>query len=435
MKGASSYPAAGKVLLVASNFPPVRGGSAAVYDNLAREACRRIVVLAPTLHYADGRELAGWREHDQSAPYRIVRRRLLRTPLRPVAADRGLARLGFLASGLALRIATTATVLRLAIRERARTVCVGELVAGGWMLGLLRWAPWIRTVAYVHGEELTTADSYDPDHRRARRALLAADHIVVVSRFTGQAVRALIGEAVASRKLTVIPNGVDPRRFRPRPRRADLIERYGLQDRFVFVSVCRLVEKKGVDQAIRAFARIARDDPETRFLIVGSGPFGPNLRNLAETCGVADRVIFAGEASAAALADHYRLGDVFVMPNRELADGDTEGFGLVFLEANACGLPVIAGRDGGSTDAVERGVNGLVVDGRSTDEIAAAMRRLREDAGLRERLRQGGLVRAAAADWAAKAELFLKVCTAQVSRGPRSSGDDREFMSPDVLSA
>ena len=107
---------------------------------------------------------------------------------------------------------------------------------------------------------------------------------------------------------------------------------------------------------------------------------------------------------------HYQLGDVFVMPNRRMPDGDTEGFGLVFLEANACGLPAIAGRDGGSTEAVEDGVNGLVVDGHSVDAVAAARLALREDAALYATLRRQGLAVAAASDWEVRTGAFLGVC-------------------------
>lgn len=403
-------------MLVASNFPPVCGGSAAVYDNLARQADGRIVVLAPRLSYTDGAELEGWREHDREAPYRVVRRRLLRTLLRQGPLPRGLARVELLARDLAQRVEFASALLGLAIRERARTICIGELHTGGWLLALLRWVPWIRTVAYVHGEEVTTEDSYDPVHRRARRALRLADRVVVVSRFSERAVSALIG-ASAKEKVWLIQNGVDGRRFRPQARRADLIDRYGLQGCFVFVSVCRLLEKKGVDNAIRAFALVSRKHPDSRLLIVGAGPFGPELRSLAAACGAGDRIIFAGAAPDAALVDHYCLGDVFVMPNRELANGDTEGFGLVFLEANACGLPVIAGRDGGSTDAVQHGINGLVVDGRSVEAIAEAMLLLREDPALRAGLRERGLARAAADDWNSKTATFLQVCTEARRRG------------------
>ncbi len=151
------------------------------------------------------------------------------------------------------------------------------------------------------------------------------------------------------------------------------------------------------------------------------------MRALVAALGLDGKVIFAGSVPHGELAEHYRLGDVFVMPNRELPNGDTEGFGLVFLEANGCGLPVIAGRDGGSTDAVQHGVNGLVVDGGSVDEIAHAMLLLYEDAGLRDELRRQGMARAAGADWERKTRDFLAICLEpdqlQTSRERLSSTD------------
>jgi phosphatidylinositol alpha-1,6-mannosyltransferase len=380
-----------------------------VYDMLARCGGGRVVVLAATHSYLHGGELSGWREHDAAAPYRVVRRRLLRNRLREGPAPTGLKKLGARLSDLAMRTLTAVSILRLSLAEGVRTICVGELVAGGWILTLLRFAPGVRTVAYVHGEEITTEEGWDPGRRRVRRALAAANQVVVVSRFAEQAVAELMGRRGA-RKVTLISNGVDGRRFSPQPRRADLVQRFGLEGCFVFVSVCRLLEKKGVDNAIRAFARIAPMHPDSRFLVVGAGPFAADLRELARACGLGDKVVFAGEAPVHELAAYFGLGDVFVMPNRALANGDTEGFGLVFLEANACGLPVIAGRDGGSLDAVEEGVNGLTVNGRSVEEIAASMLILREDAELRARLRKGGLARAAASDWTFRAERFLEVC-------------------------
>lgn len=400
---------AAKVLLVASNFPPVVGGSAVVYANIARRAQGQVIVLAPSLSYVDGGPLEGWREHDQAADHLVVRRPLLRSPLRsgPV---RGLGRLVAAGQELWLRFALVCALGRLVIAHGVRTVCFGELVAMSWMIALLRFVPGLRTAAYIHGEEITTRDGYDRGRRQARRALGLADEVIVVSRFTEQAVLDLLGPH-ARPKLRLIPNGVDGRRFRPQDPGDALRRTLGLEGAFVFVSVCRLLEKKGVDHAIRALAIVAADHPEVRMLVVGSGPFEDALKELARSCGVAEKVVFRGAAPDAELVDHYGLGDVFVMPNRALANGDTEGFGLVFLEANACGLPVIAGRDGGSTDAVQHGVNGLVVDGRSVDEIAEAMMLLRENRALRERLRDGGLVRAAAADWATRAEAFLDVCS------------------------
>ncbi|MBU6499429.1 MAG: glycosyltransferase family 4 protein [Rhodospirillales bacterium] len=396
------------ILLIANNFPPVRGGSAVVYDNLARGAGGRIIVLAPSIAYTDGLPTIGWREHDRMASYRVIRLPLLRTVL-DGGGEGWLRRQRFRAADLLIRLRLTATLLRLIRTERVGAVCVGELIASSWIVTLLAWLPGIRSIAYVHGEEITTDDGFDPTHRRAHDTLRAADQVVVVSRFTLGAVRALVGEGM-DRRITLIENGVDTRRFRPQEKRADLLEEYRLQDCFVFVAVCRLLEKKGIDHAIRAFARVVATHPDCRFLVVGTGAYEAALRACAREEGVAAQVVFAGDVAESDLVAHYCLGDTFVMPNRELPNGDTEGFGLVFLEANSCGVPVIAGRDGGSRDAVQDGVNGLVVNGHSVDDIAAAMGRLREDAGFRESLRRQGLAVAAAADWSGRASAFLDVC-------------------------
>jgi phosphatidylinositol alpha-1,6-mannosyltransferase len=390
------------VVLVTNNFPPVRGGSAVVYANLARCAGGRIVVVAPRIGYADGLPFIGWREHDRHAPYRVIRLPLLRTRLLE-QVPRGLARLTFLLGDAVIRLRLAAVLMWLAAAHGVRTVCIGELSASGWLLPLLR------VVIYVHGEEITTADAYDPNHAIARRSLLASDAVVVVSRFTEAAVRGLVGRAGADR-VCLIENGVDGTRFRPARKSPELLALYGLEGSFVFISVCRLLEKKGIDNTIRALARLPAASAGCRYLIVGGGPYRARLEALAAELGVQERVVFAGQVADDELVDHYRLGDVFVMPNRALPNGDTEGFGLVFLEANACGLPAIAGRDGGSPHAVQDGVNGLLVDGASVDAIAAAMTRLLEDGALRDRLRELGLEVAAKAGWGMKTQRFLNLC-------------------------
>lgn len=387
-----------RILLITNNLPPVRGGSGIVYDNLARHADGRIIVLAPRVNYQDGLVLIGWREHDRQAPYRVIRRDLLRTVLRKPPPGR--------LRDAAIRLGVLASLLRCLLRENIGAVCIGELVASAWVLAVLRLLPWITRAVYIHGEEITTRDDYDTRLERRRRALLAAHHVVVVSRFTASVVADLLGPAGRDR-IRLIENGVDIARFSPRPRPADLAGQYGLAGCFVFVSVCRLLEKKGIDHALRAFARVAAEFPDSRFLIVGDGPYRATLETIAADCGIADKVAFAGAVAEEELVDHYALGDVFVMPNRRLPNGDTEGFGLVFLEANACGLPVIAGSDGGSIDAVRDGQNGLLVDGTAIDAIAAAMLALRRDPALRAQLRQGGLAAAAAADWRNKARAFV----------------------------
>ena len=394
------------VVLVANNFPPVRGGSGAVYANLARCAAARVLVLAPRINYLDELPLIGWREYDRMAPFPVRRLPLLRTTMRE--RRRPLDKLALIARDVLIRGRLLWSLLQ-QLRRGVRAVCVGELMASGWLLHVLRPIPGIRTLVYVHGEEITTDDPYDAGSVRRRHALLAADRIVVVSRFTQRAVLLMLGEKLSGR-IVLVENGVDTTRFFPAPRDPELIARYRLDGQFVFITVCRLLEKKGVDQALRAFAELLPDHPGTRYLIVGSGPYEASLRALATTLGIDGAVEFAGNVAEHELVAHYRLGDVFVMPNRRLPDGDTEGFGLVFLEANACGLPVIAGRDGGSVDAVTHDENGLVVDGQSVPAIVDAMRRLRTDVEGRERLARLSLQAAKAADWNSRAEAFLQAC-------------------------
>jgi len=406
------------ILLVANNFPPVQGGSAVVYGALARLAAPRVRVLAPRTSYVDGLALIGWREHDRRAAspgdgrpgYRIERLDLLRTPIDGPSAGR-FGRAGFLLRDLQIRASILRTVLRNLRSGRIAALCIGELVPSGWLFAVIRklGPAGLRCVVYIHGEEITTRDDYDADWSRRRRALAAADAIIVVSRFTAAAVRDLLADIPAP-PIHLIENGVDFARFSAASQRPDLVAHYGLAGQFVFVSVCRLLEKKGIDHALRAFARLARADAGIRFLVVGSGPYADTLQAIAAAEGVADRVVFTGSVAEADLADHYALGDVFVMPNRALASGDTEGFGLVFLEANAAGLPVIAGRDGGSVDAVKDGVNGLIVDGGSIDAIEAAMRRLHDDPSLRAAISTAGIACAAAADWQVKARQFTAAC-------------------------
>jgi len=397
------------ILLIANNFPPTRGGSVVVYESLARHSAGRVIVMAPQLSYLDGLPTIGWREHDRRAPYRTIRPPLLRTLLAQDGRTGLFAELGFIAKDVQLRIRLAWRIVALIRTAGIGAVCIGELIASGWIVQLLHRFSRVRTAIYVHGEEILTDEPYDPKHERSTRVLQSADRIFVVSPFAGEAVRALVGDAHAA-KIRLIENGVDTDLFKPSPRHLDLSEAYGLGNCFVYVTVCRLLEKKGVDMAIRAFATVHARHPDTRFLVVGTGPYEDELHHLAASLGLSDAVVFAGNVSPTDLVAHYCLGDVFVMPNRALPNGDTEGFGLVFLEANACGLPVIGGRDGGTASAVHHGENGLLVNGHDEAEIAAAMLQLREDDALRARIAATGRVVAAQSGWQAKATTFMTAC-------------------------
>ena len=155
---------------------------------------------------------------------------------------------------------------------------------------------------------------------------------------------------------------------------------------------------------MRGLARLHARGEDVIYLIVGRGREEARLRELASELGLEDRVAFAGYVPDGDLPRYYRVCDLFVMPNRvtqgTALEGDIEGFGISFLEANACGKPVIGGRSGGAIEAVEEGVVGVLVDPESEEEIAAAIGTLLEDRSLARRLGENGRRRVEDAfDW------------------------------------
>jgi len=411
-KAASPLPVAGiaiseRCLLVANTFPPMTGGSAVVYDSLARFSGGRVSVLASSEDYRTGMPLPGWREFNHDAPYPLHRIPLLRTRL--LHRKAGLpGRLFGLAQDLSIRVQLVREIRRIVRADRINVICIGELVASGWLTVICRYFFGLKTIIYVHGEEVSTRIPYDSDGRRRRRSLAATDGIVAVSRFTRDTLIETMG--VPPTKIELISNGVDLNRFTPRPKRSDLLARYGLEGRKVLLTVGRLYERKGMDRVIASLPRVLAQLDGIAYLLVGDGPYRPTLEYMAEQFGVRDNVIFAGAVADTELVDHYALADVFIMANREMPDGDTEGFGLVFLEANACGIPVVAGMSGGSTDAVTNELNGLTVDGNDPAQIATAILRLFNDAALRQRLIANGTQVAHRSGWDHKVSQFLQFC-------------------------
>ncbi|HEY1411234.1 MAG TPA: glycosyltransferase, partial [Rhodopila sp.] len=209
-----------RCLVVANTFPPIHGGSAIVYDSLARFGAGRVSVLAPKEDYRDGWPIQGWREFDRSAPFKVHRIRLLRTLFLP--EDAGiLQRIRGLLADVAIRLAVLHGIGRIVRTEKIAVLCIGELVAGGWLARACRVLFGLKTVIYIHGEEISTRTDYDEGGQRRRRALNAANGVVAVSRFTRDM---LISDFdVPNRKIELVSNGVDLARFVPRPRPDDLV--------------------------------------------------------------------------------------------------------------------------------------------------------------------------------------------------------------------
>tara|TARA_R110001583_G_scaffold195457_1_gene373805 strand:+ start:4968 stop:6185 length:1218 start_codon:yes stop_codon:yes gene_type:complete len=398
-----------RCLLVASIFAPINGGSAVVYETLCRFAPEgSMVVYAPWRHYIDGNEISGWRDHDRAAPYTVYRTELIRPQMLPPPPTRLHSVWRMLSIDIPLKFRVFLEIRKIVRKHGINVVCIGELTSGSWIGIAAQRFLGCRMINYVHGEEITTETEYRFFGRQRRRYLHRTDAIVAVSRFTQDALIRLMG--VPKEKIRLIHNGVNTERFTPGPKPDFLLARHELHGKRIILSVGRVVPRKGMDVLIRAMPLVLSTTPDAHLLIVGEGEFRSILEQLTDELGLRAHVTFAGRVADTELADYYRLSDIFAMPNREMPDGDTEGFGLVFLEANACRKAVVGGRAGGAVEAVRDGENGLLADGWSVPDVADALTRLLTDSELQKRIEARGLEIALASSSRAKAEQFYDLC-------------------------
>ncbi len=413
--------AAPRCLLVAHNFPPVLGGSGAVYDSLARCAGGAIAVLTSRRDHRTGAELAGWREADAAAPFLIRRRALVRPPLAASSASGRLARRAHWPWHAFVLAASVAALVR---RQRIAAVCVCDDDTVGWLVPFVRHGLGRVAAVYCHGDDLVETDA-----RQVRRRARWFGHAQVVFAASGFARDRLVAAyGVKPERVVLLANGVDAARFAPRPPAPALIARYRLAGRRVILAASRLVARKGFDRLIEAMPAILARHQDALCLVVGDGEQRADLETLAARLGVAAAIRFAGAVTPADMPDHYALAELVALPNRAMP-GEADGIPLVFLEANAAGKPVIGGRAGGTPEVVADGRNGLLVDGNDPGAIADAVCRILGDAALRAALAQGGLAMARDAGWPARAEEFLAALSA-AAVPPRRAGGGAAPRSP-----
>lgn len=278
-------------------------------------------------------------------------------------------------------------LLGLIRRERVGVVHCGRPLPEGLMALMLRLLTGTPYLCYVHGEEMNIAASSRELAWLARRVLGRAELVIGNSRNTETILRR--DWRLSPGRLRVLHPGVDTRRFVPAPRDAEMRARLGWANRRVVLTVGRLQRRKGHDHLIRALPAIRKHVPDVLYAIVGDGEERTALEELARREGVADAVQFLGELDDAMLVRCYQQCDLFVLPNRAV-DGDIEGFGIVLLEAQACGKPVVAGGSGGTAETMRVGETGEIADCSTVEPLVETLSGLLVDSERRNRMGEAG---------------------------------------------
>lgn len=344
-----------RTLVVTNDFPPRPGGIQTFVAELVRRLPPQQVLVYTS-------RFRGWEDFDAVLPFEVVREEtsvLLPTPeVRRRAAS-------------------------LVQAHGADAVLFGAAAPLGLLAPALRDAGAVRAVGLTHGHEAGWA-GYPGTRQVLRRVGDRLDTLTYLGEYTHDRISRVLSPQAASRMVQLAP-GVDIDVFHPGVDGASVRASLGLADRPVVVCVSRLMPRKGQDVLIKALPRIRRAVPDTALLLVGGGPHRQRLRRLADDTGMGGHVVLTGSVPYDTLPAHYAAGDVFAMPCRTRHLGlDVEGLGIVYLEASAVGLPVVAGRSGGAPDAVRPGETGEVVDGTDVEQVAETVSSLLLDPARRQ---------------------------------------------------
>lgn len=360
-----------RYLVLTELYLPTKGGTAVWFD----EVYRRLGGKGTHVLTA---QVPGSDAHDREHPNTIHRLNLADHPwMRPASL---LKYLRFFLRGVSL-----------GMKSDFEAVHAGRVLPEGlcaWAIARLIRRP---VVIYAHGEEITNWQRSPRRLKAMRFAYRHADTVVANSDFTREQ---LLGLGVDPERITIINPGVDIERFHPGYPVDDLRAAIGMEEgQRLILSVGRLNRRKGFDHVIASLPGLRERGIDAHHAIIGIGEEEAYLRETAEAHGVADRVHLLGHVEPEDLPRWYCAADVFAMPNRQIGR-DTEGFGMVYIEAGACGTPAIAGNAGGTGSAVLDGQTGLRVDGEDIGAIADALYRILSDQAFADRLAQAALDRA-----------------------------------------
>lgn len=343
-----------KVLFVTNDFPPQSGGIESFISGLIAQLPHDSVVVHTSSQ--KGRALHGQQEEYDQKIYEEFGVIVVRDRQRILLPTRG------------LRKRVLGTVHAHAIE----TVVFGASVPLGLLAPALRKVGVRRIVAITHGHEVWWS-KVPIFSAMLRRVGAHVDYLTYLGNFTKREISKALRSA-DHKKLVHLPPGVDINFFSPGEKPNYLIERYGLEGKRVILCVGRIVQRKGQDSLIEAMKILHETHPDVQLLIVGKGNYENSLRKKVSQLNLDQSVSFLGRVAYEELPDHFRLAEVFASPTRDRFGGlEVEGLGIVYLEASAAGIAVLAGASGGAPDAVQEGLTGRVVDGRNINQVARTL--------------------------------------------------------------
>jgi phosphatidylinositol alpha-1,6-mannosyltransferase len=334
-----------KILCITNDFGPRAGGIESFVIGLVERFPKNSVTVYTSTQAGDKAWDAKWLENYGVRVIRDKSRILLPT----------------------LRVG--ANVRKLVRNEKIESVFFGAAAPLGLLARGLRKAGVKNIVALTHGHEVWWAKVF-PFNFAIFFIGNSVDHLTYLGNFTRSAISKSLGKKAENSMVRIAP-GIDIEHFKSSGDAVVLRKSLGIDSKKVIVSVGRLVHRKGQDRLIQALPKIKAVIPEAHLLLVGEGPYRGKLESIAKKLNVFESVTFVGRVHYADLTQYICAGQVFAMPSRSRLGGlEVEGLGIVYLEASACGLPVVAGKSGGAPDAIIEGVTGYAVDGNDVSEIA-----------------------------------------------------------------
>jgi phosphatidylinositol alpha-1,6-mannosyltransferase len=358
-----------KVLLISEIFPPSTGGSGRWFWEIYRRMPQESLVVAAGEHP---------RQDDFDRGHSFHLRRL---PL--TFSTWGTCNV----RGCWNYVRAWRSLSQMVRKHQVCRIHCGRLLPEGWIARLLHLTTGIPYISYVHGEDLSISSHSRELVWMVRRVLDRASFVIANSRNTWSLLRDRW--QVPEDRMRLLHPGVDVAYFVPAMRNAETRNALGWGNRPVVLTVGRLQKRKGHDHLIQAIETVRKRLPDVLYSIVGDGEERPHLERLVDTLGLGRHVQFLGEVDDPTLAHCYQQCDLFVLPNREV-DRDIEGFGMVLLEAQACGKPVLAGDSGGTAETMQIPATGRVVPCEEPTHLAQAVLELLENAPLRAQMGEAG---------------------------------------------